>query len=212
MIHKIGWKNLPLNESTRVCSEHVVNSTGRMLRSDEVPTVKLPTLPTQVTPTTSRRQLVRCTLPECTSKSNPECSKILYADAAVNTDMTLADIEALEKGVSELKDQLHQSEQACADISNDNDKIRFYTGFSTLAALMACFKKPDGWPKWHRRFEQFLNASGLEKESDTRRISTLLYCRQGRRRCYERIRGQEEVRQGRVGVRNASQDTTKRHI
>ena len=38
------------------------------------------------------------------------------------------------------------------------------------------FKKPDGWPKWHRRFEQFLSASGLEKESDTRRVSTLLYC------------------------------------
>ena len=37
-IHKIRT-NLP---STRVCSEHFVRSTGRMLRVDEVPSEKLP--------------------------------------------------------------------------------------------------------------------------------------------------------------------------
>jgi len=38
------------------------------------------------------------------------------------------------------------------------------------------FKKPDGWAKWKRRFEQFLSASGLDKEDETRQVSTLLYC------------------------------------
>jgi len=38
------------------------------------------------------------------------------------------------------------------------------------------FKKPDGWAKWKRRFEQFLSASGLDKEDEPRQVSTLLYC------------------------------------
>ena len=38
------------------------------------------------------------------------------------------------------------------------------------------FKRPDEWLRWKRRFEQFLCASGLDKESDERKVSTLLYC------------------------------------
>ena len=38
------------------------------------------------------------------------------------------------------------------------------------------FKKPDKWEKWKQRFEQFLVASGLEKEDDSRKVSMLLYC------------------------------------
>ena len=38
------------------------------------------------------------------------------------------------------------------------------------------FKRPDEWVRWKRRFEQFLSASGLDKEDDARKISTLLYC------------------------------------
>ena len=38
------------------------------------------------------------------------------------------------------------------------------------------FKKPDEWTKWKRRFEQFMSASGLNKEDETRQVSTLLYC------------------------------------
>ena len=38
------------------------------------------------------------------------------------------------------------------------------------------FKKPDEWLKWKRRFAQFLSASGLDKEEETRQVSTLLYC------------------------------------
>ena len=63
--------------------------------------------------------------------------------------MTCSDIEALEREVREVKDRLKESEQVYEDvkgkqkfrfesITDDNDKIRFYTGFSTLAALMTC--------------------------------------------------------------------------
>ena len=38
------------------------------------------------------------------------------------------------------------------------------------------FQKPDEWPRWKRRIEQFLSASGLDKESNKRKVSTLLYC------------------------------------
>ena len=38
------------------------------------------------------------------------------------------------------------------------------------------FKKPDEWLKWLKRFEQFRIASGLSTESQTRQVSTLLYC------------------------------------
>ena len=38
------------------------------------------------------------------------------------------------------------------------------------------FSKPDEWPKWKKRFQQFRGASGLSGESDVRQVDTLLYC------------------------------------
>ena len=38
------------------------------------------------------------------------------------------------------------------------------------------FAQPDNWPKWKRQFEHYWAASGLDKESDERQVSTLLYC------------------------------------
>ena len=61
-IHKIGRKNLAINESTRVCSEHFHNSRGRMLRYDEVPSLKLPSLPTSSCEKTPRRPPARSML------------------------------------------------------------------------------------------------------------------------------------------------------
>jgi len=37
------------------------------------------------------------------------------------------------------------------------------------------FKLLDEWPKWKRRFQQYLTARGLDKEKDTQKVSTLLY-------------------------------------
>ena len=38
------------------------------------------------------------------------------------------------------------------------------------------FAKPDEWPKWIKRSEQYHVALGLSKDSDARQVSTLLYC------------------------------------
>lgn len=38
------------------------------------------------------------------------------------------------------------------------------------------FRHPDEWPKWKLRFTRHLTATGLDKEEDARKISTLLYC------------------------------------
>ena len=46
-VHRIGRKNLPINEETRVCSEHFVNAADRRLRIDEVPSLKLPVFQAQ---------------------------------------------------------------------------------------------------------------------------------------------------------------------
>ena len=38
------------------------------------------------------------------------------------------------------------------------------------------FRKPDDWPRWKRRFEQFRIASGLSGSTNVQQVSTLLYC------------------------------------
>ena len=38
------------------------------------------------------------------------------------------------------------------------------------------FRRPDEWPKWKRRFNQYLAATGLDRADDTRTVSTMLYC------------------------------------
>ena len=38
------------------------------------------------------------------------------------------------------------------------------------------FAKPDEWPKWKKRFQQYRSTSGLAAESATRQLNTLLYC------------------------------------
>ena len=53
-IHKIGRKKLPINASTRICSDHFVNATGYRLCPDEYPSVKLPILSTTIS-TTQRK-------------------------------------------------------------------------------------------------------------------------------------------------------------
>ena len=38
------------------------------------------------------------------------------------------------------------------------------------------FRSPDEWPCWKKRFQQFRLASGLSEDSNTKQISTQLYC------------------------------------
>ena len=46
----------------------------------------------------------------------------------------------------------------------------------TLTMTSTRLPKPDEWPKWRRQFEQYRGASGLNAESETRQVDTLLYC------------------------------------
>ena len=38
------------------------------------------------------------------------------------------------------------------------------------------FRNPDDWPHWKNRFQQFRDASGLSSESESKQVSTFLYC------------------------------------
>ena len=91
-IHNVGRANLLLNESTRVCSEHFVKSTGRMLRPDEVPSQKLPILRSGISSQLPCRHIVRYELPERRKKQQVQ---VLHRDTGVNTDLTGADLELL---------------------------------------------------------------------------------------------------------------------
>jgi len=120
-----------------------------MLPPDKVPSLKLPALPMQVSPPPPRRPLLHCALPEPGDIDRPD-SNVTRCDAAVNTDLTGADLDGLERELRDLKDKLTQVECASenlrkqqtfrlGNISDDDNKVRFYTGFTLMAALMVCF-------------------------------------------------------------------------
>lgn len=149
-IHKIGRKNLPICQSTRVCSEHFSpDSRGRLLRKDEVPCLKLPPLPTRATLSTPRRPLRRHT-PEpnddATSASDTDTVPETSCDVGIMTDLTMADIDSLEDKLKKAEDECIESknkylkqEFRLENISDDASKVKFFTGFSSFAALIACF-------------------------------------------------------------------------
>ena len=53
------------------------------------------------------------------------------------------------------------------------------TGIASRSAFqppeLFTFSKPEGWPKWIRRFERFRDASGLDGKEEAKQISTLIY-------------------------------------
>lgn len=150
-IHKIGRENLPILDSTRVCSEHFINSKGRKLRPDEYPTLKLPLLPMKVSAPPPRRELLRHDLPVKKRKCNSEAeSEILYCDAQTNTELTWLEIEDMEKELDATKKEIEEYKAECSalkqkqhlrlsNIQEDDEKVRFYTGFPSYAVLMICF-------------------------------------------------------------------------
>ena len=152
-IHKIGRENLPILDSTRVCSEHFINSKGRKLRPDEYPTLKLPLLAAQVSVPPPRRELVRHDLPVKKRKCDSEVetsSDILYCDAQTNTELTWLEIKDMEEELHATKKEIEEYKAEysilkqkqhlrLSNIQEDDEKVRFYTGFSSYAALMVCF-------------------------------------------------------------------------
>ena len=107
-VHKIGRKKLPINDSSRVYSDHFVNSVGRLQRKDEHPTIKLHTLPTQVIykpRKPPKERYIAATLSEFEQSSSDEHEVVTISDASINTDITGNDIEALKIEISELKEE-----------------------------------------------------------------------------------------------------------
>ena len=150
-IHKIGRKNLPLNDNSRVCSEHFRGG-RRLLVNDEYPTLKLPKLSTQVvlpskrSPRTRRRNgETISTQVQCADHISEQVESML-CDNAVCTELAgkeieslLAQVKELAKTVVDLKKQL-SSKFAVSTIAHDDCKVAFYTGFPTYNDFMACFR------------------------------------------------------------------------
>lgn len=150
-IHRIGRTNLPVNGSTKVCSCHFQNATGRRLRPDESPSVNLPK---PSTPGASRRPpRARSLLPQCkTTAAVPmKDASPTSKDVAVNTEVLGhswdVKVIALVERVSNLEEQLEETKKdidkqkfRLQNIADDDSKICFYTGFPSYKSLVTCFE------------------------------------------------------------------------
>ena len=122
-----------------------------MLRSDEVPSVNLPILPTRVSQPTPRRHLIRNTMLYTDSSAQEESGSIEHCcDVGVNTDMSMSDLAEIERELNSVKEQLKTSRIEYVDevekqkfglksIGEDDANVRFYTGFTSLSVLMVCY-------------------------------------------------------------------------
>lgn len=145
-IHVIGRKNLPINNSTRVCSVHFINASARKLRPDEVPSEKLP-LRSITVKTTSRKPpkhrpyveksptnivmelspLDRCKDTQTEGPSMEELERLLSEEKQKNAKLT-EELNSAEDKQTRLQFRL-------ANIKNNDSLVCFYTGFSTFFAL-----------------------------------------------------------------------------
>ena len=155
-VHKIGRKALPLNENTRVCSEHFENSVNRRLRADEYPTLKLPRLATGATVVPKRRSPRHRGLGtsfllglEEESTTHRDCAPLARnsVDVSCSTEITGDDIQHLESEidrlsqvVSGLQNQVLSLKFSINNIADSDQKVSFYTGFPTFASFEACYK------------------------------------------------------------------------
>ena len=91
--HKIGRKNLPLNNNSGVCSAHFVNSTGRCLRSDEYPMMNLPSITTPV----SRRRSPRQRKILVTTSDDHDIAVATECCSSTQTDVDGDTLESIDK-------------------------------------------------------------------------------------------------------------------
>ena len=151
-IHKIGYKNLPLNSSTWICSDHFLNASGCLLRKSEAPSPLI----WNNCPASKRKLPTKCiSLPSWI----PAYHRTESTCVGVNTECTWEDhiweVEALRQEVdplnqrkAELELQLevesHETQFHLENIKKDSNKVAFYTVVSnydnliTLHILRAC--------------------------------------------------------------------------
>ena len=121
------------------------------MRVDEVPSLKLPSLPTQVFVPPPRKQLVRHESPKKRKRTKEKsCREVLYCDAETNTDIIGIEIDEMQAELYKVVKEAEQCKLECSElkekqnlrlnnIQGDNDKIKFHTGFTTFTMLMTCF-------------------------------------------------------------------------
>ena len=142
-IHNIGRKNLPLNQSTKVCSNHFVNSHGRRLQPNEVPTLNLPS--NRISKKTKRKPpTVRMPAVSTSSDSDDDAEEQVITPANVSTQVELisddsAKVQELTERVIYLERQLEFKRFRLTNIAGNNNDILFYTGFPNYATLIACY-------------------------------------------------------------------------
>ena len=143
-IHKIGRSNLSLKSNTRVCSDHFVNSCGRKLRPNEVPTQNLPKL------TTSKASPKKRKLPAPRSPNEgeqsveddaitsvPSISTTLETGTQVGSSyMQLADVST---STSAIERPMQPNRMGVDAIKDNPDMFQYYTGFPTYKVFLAFY-------------------------------------------------------------------------
>ena len=108
MDEQVSSTKPPDTYSTRICSEHFINSKGRKLWPDELPTLKLPLLLTQVSVPSPYRELICHDFSAKKRKCNGEMESeiVAYCDTQTNTELTLCKIEDMEKQIDAKRGQM----------------------------------------------------------------------------------------------------------
>ena len=145
---------MPVNRNSRVFSKHFIDSVGRKLRPDEVPTENLPTLPTKVSQSRVRQPLVKKPLRRDRIESDvPDVVHVgdVTMDVGTNTEIDVSDdrrtletkLNTLTAEIAMLKSTVTSNRFIRLECIADNDaNVAFYTGFPTYSHLKCCFDFP----------------------------------------------------------------------
>ena len=143
-VHKIRRTNLPLNQNTRICSNHFVSAAKRKLRPGEYPTLNLP-LPSHTKVVKPRKSpKVRAVPTETIETSDivevddePQRHEPTPMSETVLVGTDDSSFEALDKTAVKCEEENAKS-KFCLDNVAAKD-IPFYTGFPTFESLRACY-------------------------------------------------------------------------
>lgn len=150
-IHAIGRKNLSVNRHTRVCGEHFVLGSRRLLRPDEVPSVRIPC---SSKPKKHRKPpMDRSSLSSTKARAidSKDCSEeesdkmVVTQDACVQTERMVSDeeralldkVDALESLLKEKDEQINKLKFRFMNIKHDSTQVMFYSGFQSYEAFEA---------------------------------------------------------------------------
>ena len=151
-MYHFGRKNLPVNRHSRICSKHVIDSVGRTLRPDEVPTENLPKLPTKVSQSRVRRPLVRKALRRDQTEPEVHVPDLVNVgddtmDVGTNAEIDVSDdkrtletkLSTLTADIAMLKNTVTINRFRLECIADNDAKVAFYTGFPTYSHLKCFF-------------------------------------------------------------------------